>query len=79
VRQHELLMAADEVMMEVAYALMYHKFRLLGVAGTEFVIEAPQSRADEMKEHVQDVAHFATVDILGEFIAPVTIELTDRW
>ena len=78
-RQQEVLLAADEVMMEVAYALAAAGHRLLGVAGEEFVIEHDGPHTAEARRSVLAVVKAAAGAILGSVPAPVELADVSEW
>jgi hypothetical protein len=65
VRQQEVLLAADEVMLEVAFALIDDGHRLLGLAGSEFVVEAPEGQAEQVCKDVSALASAAATATLN--------------
>jgi hypothetical protein len=80
VRRREVLLGADEVMLAVAHDLTAAGHRLLGLAGSEFLLEVPSGRVD--RQHVEEaceVAHKASGRILGDLAAQVAWNVLEEW
>jgi hypothetical protein len=65
VRQQEVRLAADEVMLEVAFALTDRRYRLLGLAGSEFVVEVAEGQAEQVCKDVNAQASAAATATLN--------------
>jgi hypothetical protein len=81
VTHHLVRWAADEVRLEVAFALACTAgYRLLAVAGDEFLVEVPDGEQARARRLVAAFATGATSFILGdELQAPVRVTACDRW
>jgi len=79
VRQLEILQSADEVMMDVAFALVAEGHRLVGLAGDEFVVEVPDSEVDQLKSKICDLAHHAAARYLGAITPSLEVNECDEW
>jgi len=79
VRQEEVLRAADEVMLGVAYALVEKGFRLLGVAGGDFVVENPAASSQDVASLVGEIASGAAERVLPGLAVPVTVDVAEEW
>lgn len=74
VRRQEVLLSEDEVMMSVAHALFAADHLLLGVAGSEFLLEVSVDRATENElRRVGDLVEEASGRLLGN--VPVAFRL----
>src|SRR5262249_36601918 len=65
VQRQELLMSEDEVMLEVAFALLADGHRVLGLSGSEFVAEVEEKWAKTSQEQVRAVAEGVCRNYLG--------------
>ena len=79
VRSQEVFMAADEVMMELAFALVNSRYHLLALAGEEFLLEVAESSVEFERAQVQVVVQQWVDDLLEGVPVSVTVEACDRW
>jgi hypothetical protein len=79
VRQQQILLAADEVMLEVAFALAAEGYRVVGVAGDEFVIEHPEATAEEVMPAIEKKARSVARVILRGLVPRMTVRRVKRW
>lgn len=78
VRQQEVLLSADEVMLEVAHALCAGGYRLLAVAGEEFLVEVAERDHEAAARVVNEIGTAVAAQLLGE-LAVVSVEARERW
>jgi hypothetical protein len=76
--QQEVLISADEVMLELAHSLNAAGHRLLAVAGEEFLVEARVGDSGAA-DAVRAAAVTGTTRFLGALGRAVQVELSDRW
>jgi hypothetical protein len=80
VRRQEVLLTAEEVMLAAAHDLVASGYRLLGLAGSEFVLEAPATKASRHQlEKVSQVVQVASRRILVDWDVPIRLEVVERW
>jgi hypothetical protein len=80
VRRQQVLMAEEEVMLAVAHDLAAAGYPLLGLAGSEFVVEMPTTQASDREcENVARVASEAAGRILGDLPARIGYGVVERW
>ncbi|MCE9560535.1 MAG: hypothetical protein K8U57_00640 [Planctomycetes bacterium] len=79
VLHQEVLQSADEVVLEVAFALLAGGYCLLGIAGNEFVVEVPEHDAAKDQSRITELAISGAARILGRWANAVTLERCDRW
>lgn len=80
VRRQEVLMAAEEVMVAVAHDLVAAGYRLLGLAGNEFVLEISGDKASEhCREKIASVVHEASRRILAGLRPSVILGSVETW
>jgi hypothetical protein len=78
-RRQEFLVSVDDVMLSVAHALVASGYRLVGIAGDEFVVEIPETQAiDDERERIRMISTQASRRLLGGPAATVCIELVER-
>jgi hypothetical protein len=77
--QQEVLISADEVMLEVAYALLADGHRLLGIAGEEFLLEVPERRVLEAEPAVKAAARAGAARLLRDLTPAVCLGACDYW
>ena len=78
VLQQEVLLSADEVMLEVAHSLHAYGYHPLGIAGEEFVVEVPESGARAAHDAVESACAAGANRLLGG-LAAVSVEPCDHW
>lgn len=76
--QQEVLLSADEVMLEVAHSLTAAGHRLLAITGEEFVVEAREGDAGAA-DAVRAAAVAGATRFLGVWGRAVQVEPCDRW
>ncbi len=80
VRREEVLLSADDVMLSVAHALVAAGYRLLGIAGSEFVLEVPAIYAiEEELRRIGSLVQEASRLVLRHLTAPVRIDFDQSW
>jgi hypothetical protein len=79
VRGNEVLMSADDVMVETAYAIVRGGLTLLGVAGEEFILEVPEGRDKESVQKLREAVNGVNRRPLQEVPIRVSHEKVDRW
>lgn len=76
--QAEVIGSEDDVMLEVAFALTAAGYRLLAVAGEEFLVEVPDRGVDAVSGRVREVAATGARRWLGN-LAAVSLGTCDGW
>jgi hypothetical protein len=80
VRRQEVLMAEEEVMLAVAHDLGAAGYSLLGLGGTEFLLEVEAAEADRRQfEEIARVVQEAGRRILGNLVGLVALEAAEAW
>jgi hypothetical protein len=79
VRQQEILMSADEVMLEAAHALVAGGHNLLAVAGEEILVEVHERDVKAAIKRVRETTTAAAARLLGSLADAVSVEPCDRW
>jgi len=82
VKRQQVLLAADEAMKAVAYALGAEGFSLVAVAGDQFVLEVDENRAAEpgFTDQLEVLVAQSQVPILGSSLAaPCKWAVSDQW
>jgi hypothetical protein len=78
VRQREYLLAIDEVVKEVVYALVSRGYELAAVAGPELVLEISGTDSD-LPRQVAALIRLAQQPLLGRLAAPAKCLWRDEW
>jgi hypothetical protein len=63
--QQEVVLSADEVMLEVAHSLVAAGHRLIAIAGEEFLVQVSGSDAERAREAVRGAAEAGAARLLG--------------
>ena len=78
VLQQEVLLSADEVMLEVAHALHARGYNPLGIAGEEFLVEVPERGARAAHAAIEETCAAGTARLLGG-LAAVSVDRCEFW
>jgi hypothetical protein len=78
-RRQEMLMTADDVMMEIGFGLVTAGHHLLGIAGNEFVVELRERGAESKTKDVREIVSRASERVLKNDYATVAIWHADTW
>ncbi len=78
VLQQEVLLTADEVMLEVAHALQARGYKSLGIAGEEFLVEVPDRGAQAAQAAVEEACAAGAARLLGN-LASVSVDPCEFW
>ena len=78
VLQQEVLLSADEVMLEVAHVLHARGYEVLGIAHEEFVVEVPDRGARAAQAAVEEACAAGAARLLGG-LAAVSVDRREFW
>jgi hypothetical protein len=78
VLHQEVLLSADDVMLEVAHALHARGYKPLGIAGEEFLVEVPERGDQAARDAVEEACAAGAARLLGG-LAAVSVARCESW